>query len=153
MYHICIWFLSKYVWVIGYGRVMGYDPYLHSNQLGNWQNLWVIKEYGLWEVWIRREMTVVMTGPQAIAGAPWYQSGQNLRNFAKQPVTNPDKNTQNQQQPRSGVQTKNEGLKCTQITQIQTRLGGSVVSVYVLCQVWVWVFEPWPCTFYFDCTT
>jgi len=40
-------------------------------------------------------------GPRALAGTPWYQSGQNLKIFWKQLDQNPDKNGQNAWQARS----------------------------------------------------
>ncbi|KAF9228942.1 hypothetical protein BS17DRAFT_690832, partial [Gyrodon lividus] len=46
------------VWVIGYGRVMGYQDEIPAYQLGKLKILWAIKEYGLYGVWIISELTV-----------------------------------------------------------------------------------------------
>jgi len=47
------------LWVMGYEGIMGYGPNFPANQVGNSKKLWVIREYGLWELWVRRESTVV----------------------------------------------------------------------------------------------
>jgi hypothetical protein len=49
---------QKSVWVIGYGRVMGYQYEIPANRLGKLKNLCVIKEYGLYGVWVISESTV-----------------------------------------------------------------------------------------------
>ena len=38
---------------------MGYGYKIPANQLGKWKNLWVSREYGLYLVCVRRELTVV----------------------------------------------------------------------------------------------
>jgi hypothetical protein len=50
---------QKSVWVIGYGRVMGYQYEIPANRLGKLKNLCVIKEYGLYGVWVISESTVL----------------------------------------------------------------------------------------------
>ena len=45
-----IW--QKWVWGMGYGYK------IPANQLGKWKNLWVSREYGLYLVCVRRELTV-----------------------------------------------------------------------------------------------
>jgi len=47
------------LWVMGYEGIMGYGPNFPTNQVGNLKKLWVIREYGLWELWVRRELTVL----------------------------------------------------------------------------------------------
>ena len=37
---------------------MGYGCKLPADELGKSKNLWVIREYGLYEVWLTRELTV-----------------------------------------------------------------------------------------------
>jgi hypothetical protein len=49
---------QKSVWVIGYGRVMGYQYEIPANRLGKLKNLCVMKEYGLYGVWVISESTV-----------------------------------------------------------------------------------------------
>jgi len=49
----------KLVWVMGYGRVMGYRYKITAYRLGKWEILWNIKEYGLYPVWVITESTVV----------------------------------------------------------------------------------------------
>ena len=39
---------------------MGYEPNFPANQLGGQKFLWVIVEYGLSGIWVRRESTVVI---------------------------------------------------------------------------------------------
>jgi hypothetical protein len=46
------------LWVMGYKRVMGYGPKSPAYQLGNFKNLWGIREYGLSELWVKRASTV-----------------------------------------------------------------------------------------------
>ncbi len=62
-YYIRAWalwvFSRKYLWVIGYHRVMGYDSDAPANQLGGQEKLWVTVEYGLPQVWVRTESTVI----------------------------------------------------------------------------------------------
>ena len=50
---------QKSVWVIGYGRVMGYQYEIPAYRLGKLKNLCVIKEYGLNGVWVISESTVI----------------------------------------------------------------------------------------------
>ena len=38
---------------------MGYEPNFPVNQLGGQNFLWVIIEYGLLGIWVRRESTVI----------------------------------------------------------------------------------------------
>ena len=42
-------------WVL---ESMGYASKIPANQLGSQENVWVIGEYGLSEVWVMRELTV-----------------------------------------------------------------------------------------------
>jgi hypothetical protein len=53
---------QKSVWVIGYGRVIGYQYEIPANRLGKLKNLCVIKEYGLYGVWVISESTVFVYG-------------------------------------------------------------------------------------------
>ena len=39
---------------------MGYTYKIPANQLGKWADVWVIREYGLSQVWVMREATVHM---------------------------------------------------------------------------------------------
>jgi hypothetical protein len=50
------------LWVMGYKRVMGYGPKSPAYQLGNFKNLWGIREYGLSELWVKRASTVAGRG-------------------------------------------------------------------------------------------
>ncbi len=45
--------------VIGYGRGMGYGTHLPANRFGGTKNLWGIGGYGLGEVWVKGESTVL----------------------------------------------------------------------------------------------
>ncbi|KAF8233262.1 hypothetical protein L208DRAFT_1267639, partial [Tricholoma matsutake] len=56
-------FASKKVWVIGYQRVMGYGFEIPTYRLGGSKILWVMGEYGLSGVWVKRVSTVV-SNPQ-----------------------------------------------------------------------------------------
>ena len=60
-------FAPKGVWVMGYCGCMGYGHGMHfsANRLGGPKNLWGIREYGLSELWVMRESTVFMFGPEA----------------------------------------------------------------------------------------
>jgi hypothetical protein len=51
-------FALKKVWVIGYQRVMGYGFEIPAYQLGGLKILWVMGEYGLPGVWVKRVSTV-----------------------------------------------------------------------------------------------
>jgi hypothetical protein len=44
---------------MGYYRGMAYELKIPAYQLGNLKILWVIQEYGLSGVWVRRSSTVV----------------------------------------------------------------------------------------------
>jgi hypothetical protein len=46
---MCYWLLES----------MGYAYKIPAYQLGKWENVWVIREYGLSRVWIMRELTVI----------------------------------------------------------------------------------------------
>ena len=48
----------KSVWFIDYRRDMGYVDKIPAYQLGKWKIIWIIKEYGLYGVWVRGESTV-----------------------------------------------------------------------------------------------
>ncbi|KAJ4464058.1 hypothetical protein C8R41DRAFT_783189 [Lentinula lateritia] len=48
----------KKVWIMGYGRVMGYAWHFPANEVGNSENVWSIREYGFIGVWVKRESTV-----------------------------------------------------------------------------------------------
>ncbi|KAH7871085.1 uncharacterized protein C8R40DRAFT_1055419, partial [Lentinula edodes] len=47
------------VWVMGYGRVMGFAWHFPANKVGDPKNLWGIREYGFIGVWVKRESTVL----------------------------------------------------------------------------------------------
>src|SRR6266436_9764972 len=51
-------FAPKKLWSMGYYRVMAYELKIPAYQLGNLKILWVIREYGLSGVWVRRGSTV-----------------------------------------------------------------------------------------------
>ena len=51
----------KKVWIMGYGRVMGYVWHFPANEVSNPENVWSIREYGFIGVWVKRELTVVAT--------------------------------------------------------------------------------------------
>jgi hypothetical protein len=44
---------------MGYEGVMGYGSQIPANHLGNSKILWGFREYGFWEVWVKREATVL----------------------------------------------------------------------------------------------
>ena len=51
-------FLPKGVWIMDYCGFMGYDIHFSANQLGGPKKVWGIREYGLLELWVKRELTV-----------------------------------------------------------------------------------------------
>ncbi|KAH7881398.1 uncharacterized protein C8R40DRAFT_1077855 [Lentinula edodes] len=51
--------IPKKVWIMGYGRVMGYVWHFPANEVGNRENVWSIREYGFIGVWVKRESTVL----------------------------------------------------------------------------------------------
>ncbi|KAJ3805220.1 hypothetical protein F5876DRAFT_52187 [Lentinula aff. lateritia] len=51
----------KKVWIMGYGRVMGYAWHFPANEVGNPENVWSIREYGFIGVWVKRESTVLQS--------------------------------------------------------------------------------------------
>ena len=54
-----VWvFSAQKVWVIGYGRVMGYALQFGGIQVGGSLELWVSRDYGLREVWVKGDSTV-----------------------------------------------------------------------------------------------
>ena len=60
MYGVCPSTEPNMLWVIRYGRGMGYKSGITANQVGRFKNLWSMGEYGLWGVWLKRESTVVV---------------------------------------------------------------------------------------------
>ncbi len=44
---------------MGYSKVMGYALILPANELGGQQKLWVTAEFGLIQVWVISEATVI----------------------------------------------------------------------------------------------
>jgi hypothetical protein len=44
---------------MGYRGCMGYGMHFSANRLGGPKNVWGIREYGLSELWVMRESTVV----------------------------------------------------------------------------------------------
>jgi len=54
----CMGFGSWGVWSIGFRGCMGYGLGFPAYQVGNKKNLWDIREYGLSELWVKRESTV-----------------------------------------------------------------------------------------------
>jgi len=46
-----------------YYRVMGYDMHFPANQLGGPKKVWTIREYGLSQVWVKAETTVIAVRP------------------------------------------------------------------------------------------
>ena len=48
------------VWVTGYEGVMGFEAKIPANQLGRPKILWVMREYGLTGLWVKRESTVIL---------------------------------------------------------------------------------------------
>ena len=62
-------FLPKGVWIMDYCGFMGYGTHFSANQLGGLKKVWGIREYGLLELWIKRELTVYSkTAPNAYQG-------------------------------------------------------------------------------------
>lgn len=58
--HIDVWvMMPKNVWIMWYGRVMGYGFEITANQLGILKKACVITKYGLYPVLIISESTVV----------------------------------------------------------------------------------------------
>ena len=53
-------FLPKGVWIMDYWGFMGYGIHFSANQLGGPKKVWGIREYGLLELWVKRELTVYM---------------------------------------------------------------------------------------------
>ena len=47
---------------MGYYGYMGYGMHFSANQLGGPKKIWGIREYGLSELWVMRELTVLTTG-------------------------------------------------------------------------------------------
>ena len=54
-------FLPKGVWIMDYCGFMGYDIHFSANQLGGPKKVWGIREYGLLELWVKKELTVYVT--------------------------------------------------------------------------------------------
>ena len=52
-------FLPKGVWIMDYCGFMGYGTHFSANQLGGPKKVWGIREYGLLELWVKRELTVI----------------------------------------------------------------------------------------------
>ena len=52
-------FLPKGVWIMDYCGFMGYGIHFFANQLGGLKKVWGIREYGLLELWVKRELTVL----------------------------------------------------------------------------------------------
>ena len=48
------------VWIMDYGRVMGYDMHFPANQLGGPKKVWTVRECGLSQVWVKAETTVYL---------------------------------------------------------------------------------------------
>ena len=51
-------FLPKGVWIMDYCSFMGYGIHFSVNQLGGPKKVRGIREYGLLELWVKRELTV-----------------------------------------------------------------------------------------------
>ena len=51
-------FLPKGVWIMDYCGFMGYGIHFSANQHGGPKKVWSIREYGLLELWVKRELTV-----------------------------------------------------------------------------------------------
>ena len=51
-------FLPKGVWIMDYCGFMGYGIHFSANKLGGPKKVWGIREYGLLELWVKRELTV-----------------------------------------------------------------------------------------------
>jgi len=49
----------KMVWVMGYRRDYGFLLFFSGNQVGGCRKVWVTGEYGLSQIWIILESTVV----------------------------------------------------------------------------------------------
>ena len=56
----CMGFGSWGVWSIGFHGCMGYGLGFPAYQVGNKKTLWDIREYGLSELWVKRESTVAL---------------------------------------------------------------------------------------------
>ncbi len=52
-------FCSTEVWVMGYGRIMGFGSKIPANRVGGRDFLWVMAGYGLPRVWVKTGSTVV----------------------------------------------------------------------------------------------
>ena len=52
-------FTPRGVWFMGYCGCMGYVTHFPMNQLGGPKNVWGIREYGLSELLVIRELTVI----------------------------------------------------------------------------------------------
>jgi hypothetical protein len=51
-------FAYEWVWVMGYG--FNYGMQFPANQVGGQLDLWVLRGYGLLEVWVKRSSTVIL---------------------------------------------------------------------------------------------
>ena len=54
----CMGFCSTVVWVMGYGRIMGFGSKIPANRVGGRDFLWVMAGYGLPRVWVKTGSTV-----------------------------------------------------------------------------------------------
>ena len=54
----CMGFCSTEVWVMGYGRIMGFGSKIPANRVGGRDFLWVMAGYGLPRVWVKTGSTV-----------------------------------------------------------------------------------------------
>jgi hypothetical protein len=45
---------------------MGYGPEIPANQVGGSKNLWIIIDYGLSGLWVRRELTVLCPAKKCV---------------------------------------------------------------------------------------
>ena len=52
-------FADGWLWVMGYCGPTGYGMQFPANQAGGQLELWVLRGYGLLEVWVKRSSTVV----------------------------------------------------------------------------------------------
>ena len=52
-------FFTERVWVMGFQEFMGYGMQFPAYQIGGCKMLWDKRGYGLSEVWVKRESTVV----------------------------------------------------------------------------------------------
>ena len=48
------------LWLMGYGRIMGYGPSFDRNRTGSLKLLWVMAGYGLSQVWLITSLTVLI---------------------------------------------------------------------------------------------